>query len=359
MYHFERRETDLMTPSERLEALLNRQRPDRVPLMPFIFGFCAGIAGYSLADLYEDAEKCFWAQIRTAELIGHDGNPYFAYASQGAWEFGGEIKMPKGEFSQAPTVKRSPITLPEEVDDLQIPSVETAGAYPFNIAVAKIQQQFGMPICMFGFSPFTAAGNVCGVENLCRWMKKNPNAAHALLRKCTDFHKKVVDYFVETFSDQPVWAWMSEATSTNQLISPSQFKEFAFPYVKEAHEYCRERGIRYTFNHICGDQNLNLPLWTEIPFGDPGILSFGHEVDLSSAIEHFGHKHIVAGNIEPTCILFGPWEKIYELSRVALEKAKYAPSGYILMAGCGVAPMTPPYHVYAMKKAIMDFGLYD
>src|SRR5271157_4858653 len=135
MYYFEHRRHDTMSPSERLEALLNRQRPDRVPFVPFMFGFCAGIAGYSLADLYEDAEKCFWAQIRTAELFGHDGNPWYAYGSQGGWEFGGEIKMPRGEFGQAPTVQKFPITLPEEVDELQIPEVESAGAYPVNIAL--------------------------------------------------------------------------------------------------------------------------------------------------------------------------------------------------------------------------------
>ena len=43
----------------------------------------------------------------------------------------------------------------------------------------------------------------------------------------------------------------------------------------------------------------------------------------------------------------------------AIEKAKYTPRGYILMAGCEVPVMTPPYNLYIMKKAIDDFGWYD
>lgn len=358
MYSSENIRKETMSPQERFEALLNRQRPDRVPFVPFMFGFCASVAGYSLADVYEDAEKCFWSQIWAAELLGHDGLPWYGYGSQGGWEFGGEIKMPRGEFAHAPSVKRFPAPTPEAVEALQLPDVETAGAYPVNIGLAKIQQQFGLPISVFGFAPFTAAGNVCDIENLLRWTRKDPDTVHLVMRKCTDFHKKVIDYFLEQFTDYPMWVFLSEPTSTNQLISPRTFEEFSFPYVKEAHEYSLERGMRYCYTHICGDQNKNLPLWAQIPFGDPGLVSFGHEVDLSVAIELFGDKNIVAGNVEPSYLQLGPPDTVYRLSREAIEKAKFAPSGYVLMAGCGVPPKAPPYNVYAMKKAVLDHGFY-
>jgi hypothetical protein len=29
------------------------------------------------------------------------------------------------------------------------------------------------------------------------------------------------------------------------------------------------------------------------------------------------------------------------------------------MAGCDVPVMAPPFNLYAMKKAVMDFGFYD
>ena len=127
----------------------------------------------------------------------------------------------------------------------------------------------------------------------------------------------------------------------------------------ELHEYILEKGVPNIFCHICGEQNLNLAHWAKLPFGDPGLLSFGHEVDLSRAIEMFGEKHVIMGNVEPRVIQEGSLQEVYELSKQCIEKAKYAPSGYALMSGCDVPVMAPPFNIYTMKKAVMDFGFYD
>jgi uroporphyrinogen decarboxylase len=350
---------ETMSSGERMGAILMRQRPDRLPFMPFIAGYCAKNVGYPISAIYEEPERSFWAQLWTAEMFGYDGGAMFGYASYGGWEFGGEIKMPRSQWEQAPVVTKFPAQTPEEVDALEIPDVETAGLYPLAIQFAKIQQQFGMPILMFGWAPFTAAGNTSEVDVLCRWMMKKPEVAHKLLRKCTDFANKVTDYFVDNFPNYPIMAFTGCATSANQIISPKQFEEFVLPYHKEVHDHILERGIRNIFCHICGEQNLNLEYWARMEYGDPGILSFGHEVDLTKAIEIFGDKHAVAGNVEPRVIQESTWQEVYELCRIAIEKAKYAPSGYLLMAGCEVPVQAPPYNFYAMKKAVMDHGFYD
>jgi uroporphyrinogen decarboxylase len=92
-----------MTSPERMQALLDPSRkPDRVPFIPFIFGFCPKNCGWEVADIYRDARKSFVSQLRAQEQYGYDGGTLYGYAAIGAWEFGGEIKMPKGEFDQAP-----------------------------------------------------------------------------------------------------------------------------------------------------------------------------------------------------------------------------------------------------------------
>jgi uroporphyrinogen decarboxylase len=350
---------DTMTPPERMGAIMSRQRPDRVPFIPFVFGFCAKNVGYPVRALYDDAEKSFWAQMWTAEMYGYDASPLYAYASMGGWEFGGEVKMPESEWEAAPVVTRFPAKTPEEVDALEIPEVATAGAYPIALEFAKIQQQFGMPVTVQGFSPFTTAGNISEVDILCRWLIKRPDTAHTLLRKCTDFYKKVIDYFVEQFPEYPMMVFDGEPTAANQIISPKQFEEFALPYYIESHQYIIDKGIKTIFSHICGEQNLNLQHWEKVAFGDPGIVSFGHEVDLRKAIEIFGDKHAIAGNVEPRVIQEGTGQEVYDLTKECIEKAKDAPSGYIMMAGCDVPVQAPPYNLYAMNKAVMDFGFYD
>jgi uroporphyrinogen decarboxylase len=171
--------------------------------------------------------------------------------------------------------------------------------------------------------------------------------------------KNLADYFWEKFPEHPLSAFQGEPTGANQIVSPKQFEEFILPYYIDLNNYVLNKGFERIFCHICGEQNLNLEHWAKIPFGDPGMLSFGHEVDLTKAIEMFGDKHIIMGNVEPRVIQEGTWQEVYELTKQCIEKAKYAPSGYILMSGCDVPVMAPPYNLYMMKKAVMDFGFYD
>jgi uroporphyrinogen decarboxylase len=342
-----------------MAAVVRGERPDRIPILPFTGGFCAQIVGYPIRAIYDDPEKSFWAQMWAQELLGYDGGPSFWYASYGGWEFGGEIKMPHSGLEQAPVVTRVPVQTPEEVDALEIPDVETAGSFPLHIEFAKMQQQFGMAVTVPAWGPFTAAANIVGVDLLCRWMIKQPDIAHKLLSKVAVFAKNVIDCFVDLFSGNALFGGGGCATSSNQIISPRQFEDFVLPYHREVYGYLSDRGVKTVFCHICGDQSQNLPYWAQVPFGERGILSFGDGVDLTRAMEVFGEKHTVAGNVEPRLIAEGTWLDVYESARTCIDKAKFAPGGYVLMPGCDIPPSSPPYNIHALKKAVMDFGFYD
>ncbi len=143
------------------------------------------------------------------------------------------------------------------------------------------------------------------------------------------------------------------------MISPKQFEEFCLPYSREVHEKVLGMGVKHFLFHICGEQELNLPYLTQIPMGDPGIISFGHEIDLTTAIKAFGDTGIIIGNVEPTIVQNGTPQQVYELSRQCIEKGKDAPRGFMLATGCALPPYAPPYNIYVMMKAIKDFGCYE
>ncbi len=355
---------DKMTPAERMSALLSGKPIDRVPLSLFDMScgtgwFCARNVGYPIASVYNDPEKSFWAQVWTQEQYGYDGSPIFSYGCYGGWEFGGEVKYPTTEAEQAPSVSRYPVESEEDIDKLELPDVKTAGMLPLAMQFSKMQEQFGMPITPPCGGPLTYAGNIVEVSKLCRWMIKKPELVHRLLRLATDHILQVAHYWVDTFGPERITARDILPIEANQIISPRQFEEFAFPYLKEVHEKVLAMGVKRFNTHICGEQNLNLPYLAQVPMGDPGIVSFGHEVGLATAIKYFGDKCIIAGNIEPTLIQTGTPQQVYELIKPCIEEAKYAPRGYILTAGCDVPPMTSPYNIYVMVKAVNDFGGYD
>jgi uroporphyrinogen decarboxylase len=169
----------------------------------------------------------------------------------------------------------------------------------------------------------------------------------------------VAQYWVDIFGPERIIPHDILPMEANQVVSAKHFEEFAFPYLREVHEKVLSMGVKRFNTHICGDQNLNLPCLAKIPMGNPGIASFGHEVDLATAIKFFGDTCIIAGNVDPVVLLTGSPEQVYELSKLCIEKGKYAPRGFILATGCEVPPMTPPYSIYVMMKATHDFVQYD
>jgi uroporphyrinogen decarboxylase len=350
-------------PSERknrIVALLSGEHVDRVPLFPLhVHGFSATNVGYPLAHIYNDPEKSFSAQMWTQEQYGYELMPVYNYASYGAWEFGGEVKFPTSEWDQAPSILRFPVETEEDIERLEndgLPEVRQRGSIPLNMEFSKQQEDWGTPITFLCGTPFTRAGNVCGVERLSRWILKKPEVAHRLIRLVTQHLLEVAQYWVETFDAERLLPYCGNPTESNQLLSPKAFEKFALPYTKELYEGVKAMGVKHFQFHFCGDQNLNMPHLAKLFSGDIDIASFGHEVDLLTAIEHFGEQCIIVGNVEPAIIQAGPAQKVYELSRECIEKGKHAPRGFMLSQGCELPPKAPPYNVYMMRKAIENFG---
>jgi uroporphyrinogen decarboxylase len=350
--------SDKMTSSERVNAFLSGEEVDHIGFYPFARGFCAKVTGETIEKFYIDPEKSFESQLWTQQMFGHEESLKFGAANFGSWEFGGEIKLPASEWQQAPSTTVYPVETEEDVDKLEIPDIKTAGMIPLNMEFSKIQEKNDVIRTVVLGSPFLIAANVCSMARLSRWMIKKPELVHRVLQLSTAFGISLAQYWVDTFGGEKVEVRDATPTESNQVISPQQFKEFSFPYLMELHEKVLAMGVKHFYTHICGDQNLNLPYLAEIPYGDPGIVSFGHEVDISKTLEYFDKHCIVVGNVEPALLQTKRPKDIYELSKQCIQKGMKASRGFFLGSGCELPPMTPSCNVWAMKKAINDFGWF-
>jgi uroporphyrinogen decarboxylase len=350
---------DEMTTKERLTALMKNKPRDRVPFIPFILGFAAKNTGLSVAEFYADAAKSYRASQLTIQQYGLDSLPTLGYADYGAYEFGGETRLPEGEFDQCLTVIRRPVETVDDAWNLELPDVTRAGYLPVLMDFARQQLEHEGRVTCAGMEPFAIAASVAGAERFCLWLMKEPEVCHHLLRLATDHRLKVLDHWIETFGVARVRFETATGPESNNMISAKTFERFALPYMIELHEAVLARGIRSIYVHVCGDHNQNLPLWTQVPCGDPGMLSIGQQVDIERAGEVLGDKNIIFGNLAPTTLLTGSPEEVYQETRICLEKGKKAPRGFVLMTGCEVPLVTPPYNLWAMRKAVGDFGFYD
>jgi len=350
---------DRMTRNERWKALLNKKPTDRVPVWGWAMGFPVVQTKLSIADFYNNAQKSYDAQMKIADEFGFQEIPWTGYATIGGWEFGGDIKWPSGDFAQAPTVERHPVESPDDVWNLKVPDVKTAGIAPVLMELADLVDKSGSPyIIGFVQGPFTTASNIPGADKLAKWILKKPDVAHQLLRLATDYQAELAKYFVERYGAERVIPLQAEPATSNQMISPKQFEEFALPYIKELCDRMLALGIKHIKMHICGEQNANLEHWAKINFGDPGLLSFGHEVTMETASKYFPND-IIMGNTDPALLQNGTPEEVYEDTKICLAQGMKHTTGYMLTPGCELPPMAPAENVWAMMQAVSDFGWHE
>ncbi len=78
---------------------------------------------------------------------------------------------------------------------------------------------------------------------------------------------------------------------------------------------------------------------------------------VTEAAKHYP-QHVIAGNADPQIIASGTPTEILNASRIAIETGKQCPGGYVFYGGSELTPITPPYHIYLMQKAIQLYGEY-
>ncbi|MBI4180918.1 MAG: hypothetical protein HY528_03210 [Chloroflexi bacterium] len=350
-----------MTNTERMEALFRRERPDRVPFSPGGGGFVSVYSGGSIADQYTwPLEKMYQAEKKACQDFDWVFMPTLRASSNRA-VFGGEAALPTNKYSQAEYVVKFAAETVEEVMALKLPDVRAHYTPKMIDFYRKVRQKEGdnRPFFSVGcLSVMNTAAGIAGYDKLCKWMIQKPEVAHRLIRLAADNQIAIAQYIKDTFGVERVIATGANAAASNQLISPKHFEQFALPYLKEVHQKVLAMGFKHLRTHPCGEQNLNLPYYQQIPLGDPGIFYVGNEIDLGTAAQYFPND-IIEGNLDTTVIQIGTPEEVYQAARKVIEQGKSLPNGFILRQACTMPPYASVENMRAITRALNDFGWYD
>jgi uroporphyrinogen decarboxylase len=351
---------DRMTEKKRWETLLARKSIDRVPFCLQSLGFSMVNVGYPQVAAYDNLEKSFWGQVWSNEMYGATILTFYLGGAPGAREFGGEVRMRDGEYEDGVSLKRPPVESEQDLERIERdpPEVKTAGAIPLFMAFSKLQEKHGLPITVKVGGVITQVSFMLGVERMCRWMLKRPELVHRACRLMTNFILQKIHHWVDTFGPERLLGYNGTPIESNQILSVRLFEQFALPYQKEIIEKARALGIRHFFSHICGEQNLNLPLWATFSHGEPGIISIGDEIAIEQAAKYFP-QDIIFGNVNTTILQTGSPDEVYKEARVCIERGKKCMGGFILAPACDLPVHTPPHNVWMMRKAVNDFGWYS
>ncbi|MGC9974843.1 MAG: uroporphyrinogen decarboxylase family protein, partial [Gaiellaceae bacterium] len=235
--------------------------------------------------------------------------------------FGGDIEFPYRKYTGAPMMKRNPVQSEDDAWNLRVPDdITTVGTIPVALEFSRLQYEAGMPVTVQVGSPLTWAGSICGEERLMVWMIRKPDLVHHVLRVITDFVIKKADYWINAFGAERLMAF-DLCIETNKLYSPKQFETFAFPYLREIHDHLTRQGTSIFLSHICGEQNKNLPFWSQLSFGKRGMVSVGKEVALSTAGKVFPDC-VIIGNVDPITVQEGTPEQVRALCKACIDEGK-------------------------------------
>jgi uroporphyrinogen decarboxylase len=358
-----RGQTGLMTNGQRVRALLNRQKPDRVPLWPFfdMTGFAAIYHNRPIQDAYKDPGLSLQMQRKVCQDFGWICSPFFP--SFGVTDFGGERKLPTSEFSQAPSTVRFPVEKEEDIENLKLPDLDKSVGILRESEFFKLcaqNRQDNQPfkaLVLLTPNPYEWAGKLCRPDLLNRWIIRRPDLVRRLLQLTGNIINGLMDHWFDVLGTEDVLIMSGGVICSNQIISPRHFEQFVLPSLKEYHQKVLDKGFKRIYCHICGEQNLNLPYWQQVPMGNPGIVSIGHEVDLEKAARYFPGQ-IIVGNLQPSMLQMGSSEEVYNAVGKIIQKGKQLECGFMFSMGCQFPPRAKLENVEAMNKAMDDFGWY-
>lgn len=335
-----------MNSKETILNVANLKKTSRIPVSLLSGGvWTFNRRGISLEGALKlGAEQCAKILEETNEEIGCDivwpGSGYHNLAIRA---IGGKIKFrEKG----APDIQETLLKKASDVNNIDPLLIKKDADITTLLKTTSLLSKKIGESTMIGSSqwgPFTLAGHVYGVENLMRDIYKNKKDVHKVLEftseLCAQYLEAYVDAGAEIIS-------VADPTSSGDMISREQFKNFSLPYLKKVVQRLRKKGAIVCV-HICGNITNRLDLIPEIGVD---IISVDYKVPLDKVNELVNSKIAFAGNMNPVAVMenLGP-EEVAEACEECIKKAG-TNSNYILMPGCDIPPGVPLENIKAMVR---------
>jgi len=334
---------------ERVLKALAFEKPDRVPLVPFVITFAAKYAGFRFIDYATNSSVIAESQITTArrfklDAVYVDSDPVVEIEAMGA----------KVEYSEdeSPTASTPAVRSPHDVKLLRVPDPEKDGRLPVWLdAIRILKDRVGEERALFANvnGPFQAAAQLLGITETAKCMLRNPG----LLLDLLDITTQTVIEFMKAEVRAGVDAvLLGDAMSSTNLISPDAFTQFSFPYIREVIRRAEERAPFIL--HICGDATRIID---KMIATGARYLELDSAVDLTQVRRRYGNSVGIIGNVSPMLILSGSPEAVEADCRRAIEAAGKE-GAYMLGSGCEVPKNTPHRNLDAMARAAEEFGRY-
>ena len=284
-----------MTGKEKVLAVLNKEKIDSIPWLPFAGVHSGKLKGYTAREVSTDAGKLIESLLEVNKLYKPDGQPVMFDLQIEAEILGCELVW---SDDAPPTVASHPLAETTDIPE-HIPGKDE-GRIPLSLeAMTAMKKEVGDTTALYGLitGPFTLASHLRGT-NIFMDMVMNPEYVKSLMEYCVKVANAVSGYYIETGMD--VIAVVDPLISQ---ISPDHFAEFMEKPFAEVFDFIRNGGAKSSF-FVCGNATANIAPMCKTK---PDSISVDENVNLAAAKKVTDEYNVViGGNIPLTSVmLFG------------------------------------------------------
>lgn len=379
---------------------MRNEKPDRVPIRPFVAEFTAKYAGYTIQEVTHDYQKAFAAARKCAADFDWD-----AVVCNMVYVWSGLVKAIGLKYYAVPGIELPPDTpfqyleppednahmRPDEYDAL----IADPTGYLFNVWLPRVAADVrpmgqptsyrnnlsflkgGMAMLSYfnGFgtqaallrsesgtvsaiagilkAPFDIiADKLRGYKGLCMDMFRQPKKVQAACEAMMPHLLHVALSGADPANSVPVGLWMHRGCVP--FLSPEQFERFYWPTLKQIIEQLWARGHQTLF-YAEGEWNPNLKYIAQLP--DLSIIYHVDRGDIFEVHRAVGHKFCLSGGIPNDLLAFGTPEQVRECCKKVIDGVARN-GGYIMDASAIMQDDTKVENLRAMTETTREYGVY-
>jgi uroporphyrinogen-III decarboxylase len=379
---------------------MRNEKPDMVPIRPFVAEFTAKYAGYTCQEVAHDYQKAFDAALKTAKDFQWDAVvPNMVYVWTGLAQAAGlryygipGIGIPHTTgFNYVEPPEDQAFMKADEYDALiddptaflyntwlprvstEVSQIGSASTYRSNLALVK--SAMAMLSYFYAFGPQIARlRSECGVVSAIAGIFKAPfdiladklrgyvgltmdmhTQPDKVLKACEALMPHLCHVGLTTADPAklvPIGFWMHRGCVP--FINPKQFASHNWPTLKPIIEEFWKNGHQTLF-YAEGKWKHHLESFRELP--DRSIVFHCDQDDIFHVHEKLREKFALSGGIPNVMLSFGKPEDVKTFCRRVIDEVA-KDGGYIMDAGAIMQDDTSIDNVRVMTQTVRDYGVY-
>lgn len=335
-----------MNARERISALLEGKRPDRLVFCPAIYEHKARLIGKSPGEVAQSEDLLRQALLAEYETYTPDmltvGIDIYNIEAEA---MGATVSFP-ADSNKVPSLASRIVKDVDDASRLVVPNPQADGRMPLLLeTAAAVNQALGKEVFVRGSiaGPFSVAAELMGIEPLLIACICEPEKVASFLEFCT----QAAIAYGRAYLVRGVQVCIFDSQSAPPLVSPAMYADLILPHVKKLIQELHDSGAKFVEYVVGGDTSENAS----------NIIATGADIVLSDFVSDAGafmdclqgKKTLLRRNISPAVIELGSLEDIQVQAREAASLARRYSN---VIIGTGVVSYNTPIEKIKLTRSI-------